>query len=115
MVLARTAQLPTGDIAGARASLEAAVALADERGGVRAAAEGEALLADVLHADGDVAGAYRHLQRSCRLSQQRRKSAHDQRVRPLRARLEGELAERDAQRYRAQAQAQAAGIAELGR
>jgi len=70
MVLARTAQLPTGDIAGARASLEAAVALADERGGVRAAAEGEALLADVLHADGDVAGAYRHLQRSCRLTEQ---------------------------------------------
>ena len=115
MVLARTAQLPTGDIAGARASLEAAVALADERGGVRAAAEGEALLADVLHADGDVAGAYRHLQRSCRLTEQVSKSVHDQRVRALRVRFEVELAERDAQRYREQAQAQAAVIAELER
>src|SRR5205085_2709517 len=75
----------------------------------------EALAEVGRHADGDVAGAYRHLQRSCRLTEQVSKSVHDQRVRALRVRFEVELAERDAQRYREQAQAQAAVIAELER
>src|SRR5256886_2361341 len=64
MVLARTAQLPSGDFAGARATLERAVALADELGALRAAAQSESLLARALHASGDPAGAYEHLQRS---------------------------------------------------
>jgi diguanylate cyclase (GGDEF)-like protein len=115
MVLARTAQRPTGDLAGARATLEAAVALADEQGAVRPAAEAETLLSEVLHEAGDLDAAYQHLLRGCRLNEQVSRSVHDQRVRALRVRFEVELAERDAQRYREQAQAQATVIAELER
>ena len=115
MVLARTAQLPTGDIAGARTTLETAIALADEQGALRAAAEGESLLADALHTAGDLDAAYRHLLRSCRLTEQVHRAVHDQRVRALRVPFEVEQAERDAQLYREQAQAQAAVITELER
>ncbi len=115
MVLARTAQLPTGDLAGARASLETAIALADGLGALSAAAESEQLLAEILDAEGDHAGAYQHLQRSCRLTEQVTRARQDQRVRALRVRFEVELAERDALRYREQAENQAAVIAELER
>src|SRR2546430_6168597 len=113
MVLARTAQLPSGDFAGARATLERAVALADELGALRAAAQSESLLARALHASGDPAGAYEHLQRSRTLADKVALDVHDQRVRALRVRFEVEQAQRDALRYREQAQAQAAVIAEL--
>jgi diguanylate cyclase (GGDEF)-like protein len=115
MVLARTAQLPTGDLGGARATLETAIALADRLGAVRSASEGETLLAEALHAAGDLDGAYLHMLRAKNLTEQVALDVHDQRVRALRVRFEVEQAQRDALRYREQAEAQAAIITELER
>ncbi len=115
LVLARTAQLPAGDFAAARMTLQAAVTLAAELGAVRDRAEAESLLAEALFAEGDVVGAYEHLRRSHQLTEKVMVDVHDRRIRALRVRFEVEQAQREALRYREQAEAQATVIAELER
>jgi diguanylate cyclase (GGDEF)-like protein len=115
VTLATTVQLKQGELEAARATLERAVALADELGTPRWAAEAESALAEVLHASGDPAAAYQHLRRSCRLTEEVTRAMQDQRVHALRVRFEVEQAEREALRYREQAKAQTEIIAELER
>jgi diguanylate cyclase (GGDEF)-like protein len=115
VTLATTVQMRQGELAAARATLERAVALADQLGTPRWAAKAESALAEVLHADGDPAAAYQHLLRSCRLTEEVTRATQDQRVHALRVRFEVEQAEREALRYRTQAQAQTEIIAELER
>jgi diguanylate cyclase (GGDEF)-like protein len=115
VTLAQAVQLRQGEFDAARATLERAIVLADELGTPRLAAGAEALLAEVLHASGDPAAAYQHLNRSCRLTEEVTKATHDQRVRALRVRFDVEQAEREALRYREQARAQTEIIAELER
>jgi diguanylate cyclase len=115
MTVARTVHIPLGDLDAARATLERAVALAGDLGALRSAASAEATLADVLYKLGEPAGAYQHLLRSRTLTEEVTQAAHDRRVRALRARFDVEQAQREALRYREQAQAQAEIIAELER
>jgi diguanylate cyclase (GGDEF)-like protein len=115
LVLARSVQLPVGELREAHATLERGLALATELGALSRAAEIEATLAEVLHTLGDSAAAYEHLLRSRKLTEKVTQYAHDQRVRALRVRFEVEQAQQEALRYRAQAQAQAEIIAELER
>src|SRR5262249_33228490 len=63
----------------------------------------------------DSAAAYEHLLRSRKLTDEVTRKAHDHRVQALRVRFDVEQAEREALRYREQAQAQAEIIAELKR
>jgi diguanylate cyclase (GGDEF)-like protein len=115
MTLAKTVQIRQGEFDAARATLERALALAGEQGAPRWAARAETLLAEVLHANGDPAGAYEHLLRSCKLTEEVTRATHDQRVHALRVRFEVEQAEREALRYREQARAQTEIIVELER
>jgi len=115
LVTARTAQLPCGDFDGARDTLERAVALAEELRSVRCAAEAEALLARALRALGDLTAAFDHLERSRVRTEEVARITHDRQVRALRVRFEVEQAQREATRYREQALAQTAVIAELER
>jgi diguanylate cyclase (GGDEF)-like protein len=115
VTLATTVQLKQGELDAARATLERAVALADELRTPRWAAQAESALAEVLHAGGDPAAAYQHLRRSCRLTEEVTQATQDQRVHALRVRFEVEQAEREALRYREQAKAQTEVIAELER
>lgn len=115
LTLARAVQIPQGDLPGARATLERAVALADDLGALRPAATAEAALATVLRAAGDPAGAYDHLLRSRKITEDVNRASLDRRVRALRVRFDVEQAQRDALRYREQARAQAEIIAELKR
>jgi len=108
-------QLAEGDLPGAQATLERAVALADGLGALRQAASAEAMLAETLYTAGELAPAYEHLRRSRHLADALAQAAHDRRVRALRVRFEVEQARREALRYRDQAHAQAEVIAELER
>jgi diguanylate cyclase (GGDEF)-like protein len=114
-IAARAIHLPGGDLESARTALEHAIAIADAQGVVALAAEAELALAETLHAAGDDSAAYQHLRRGQELCDEVARAAHDRRVRALRVRFELEQARRDAVRYREQAQAQAAVIAELER
>jgi diguanylate cyclase (GGDEF)-like protein len=115
MTLAKAVQMRQGELDAARVTLERVLALASELGAVRCSAEAEATLAKALHTAGDSAAAYEHLLSSCKLTEEVTRATHDQRVRALRVRFDVEQAEREALRYRAQAQAQSEIIAELER
>ncbi|MEV4637554.1 diguanylate cyclase [Actinoplanes sp. NPDC049548] len=108
LVLVRTVLTPAMRWAEARDTLENAVALADELHSARFGALAESLLAEVLHRTGDDAGAYGHLLRGRELADAAARGAHDRRIRALRVRFEVD-------RYREQAETQAAIIAELER
>jgi diguanylate cyclase len=115
LTLARTTQIPQGDLHDARVTVERAVVLARELGALRSAAEAEATLAEVFHALGDPAAAYDHLLASVKITEDVTRTSHDRRVRALRVRFDVEQAQREALRYRQQALAQAEIIAELER
>jgi diguanylate cyclase (GGDEF)-like protein len=115
VVTAEALQIRQGELDQARRTLERAVMVADEQGAMRLAAKAESLLAGVLRASGDVESAYRHLERSCQLTEELARASHDRRIRALRVVFEVEQAQRDALRYREQARAQAEVIVELER
>jgi diguanylate cyclase (GGDEF)-like protein len=115
LTLAGSAQIPLGEYEAAIAALRRAVELADHLGAVRYTSSAESMLAEALHASGDVANAYEHLRRSRLLTEEIAHAAHDRRVRALRVRFEVEQVQREALRYRDQALAQAEVINELTR
>lgn len=113
LVLVRTVLNPTMRWEAARDTLEHVIALAGDLHSLRAGALAESLLAEVLHATGDDAGAYEHLLRCRELADAAARGAHDRRIRALRVRFEVEQAQREAARYRRQTEEQAEVIAEL--
>jgi diguanylate cyclase (GGDEF)-like protein len=115
LVAARSVQVPRGDLAAARDTLEQAARIASEQGAVRLAADAEAALAEVLRQLDDLAGAYDHSVRSRVLTDELARASHDRRVRALRVRFEVEQVEREARLYRERSQAQTEIIAELER
>jgi diguanylate cyclase (GGDEF)-like protein len=115
VTLAKTVQIRQGELDAAQITLERAIALAGEQGTPRWAAQAETLLAEVLHESGDPTAAYQHLLRSCQLTEEVTKATQHQRVHALRVRFDVEHAQREALRYREQAQAQTEVIAELER
>jgi diguanylate cyclase (GGDEF)-like protein len=115
LTLAGAAQMPLGQYQESVATLRRAVELADHLQAVRYTSSAESMLAEALHATGDLADAYEHLRRSRLLTEEIAHAAHDRRVRALRVRFEVEQVQREALRYRDQTRAQAEVINELTR
>lgn len=113
LVLVRTVLSPAMRWEAARDTLEHVIVLAGDLHSLRVGALAESLLAEVLHATGDDAGAYEHLLRCRELADAAARGAHDRRIRALRVRFEVEQAQREAARYRRQTEEQAEVIAEL--
>jgi hypothetical protein len=93
---AEAVQIRQGDLGAARATLERAINIADQKGALGWAAKAESLLAGVLRAAGDLASAYDHLARSATLTEERTRASHDQRVRALRVLFDLEQAQWEA-------------------
>ncbi|WP_155123462.1 MULTISPECIES: diguanylate cyclase [unclassified Actinoplanes] len=113
LVLVRSVLNPSMRWDAARETLERVIALAGGLRSQRSEALAESLLAEVLHATGDDAGAYDHLLRCRELADAATRGAQERRTQALRVRFEVAQAQREAERYRRQAEAQAAIIAEL--
>ncbi|WP_189330576.1 diguanylate cyclase [Actinoplanes ianthinogenes] len=113
LVLVRTVLNPSARWDAARETLERVIGLAGALHSQRSGAQAESLLAEVLHATGDDAGAYQHLLRCRELADAAAHGAHDRRIQALRVRFEVAQAQREAAQYRRQTEAQAAIIAEL--